>query len=469
VSKIWYCRTCGYEVTSRGKCHQCRQRLTASPLAELDSGSDDEEVGYRIETWTDRGRGRLIEALIDEEILHRFEDDELVVAASDEERVDDLIAAVSVKNASSIDDDDDDNDDDEERAEHDGDADADWDADDESWDIVVEALELLRDSAGRLREDPTDMQADADVAEVSTVVFVTDDFAGTDPDTWAAVGRVTRRLLAALGADEAMEDEIRREAGILVKLLDPVFAELADTDGPPALGAPIAKASLDVAPAPEETSLLDTLEPVSWDEPVGGDLGDGPLGAGRPAPTSDDDDGETATGVAVGPADVEESDTGEESDAGDAERTVYELPEWLPEQRAELSILLDRDGIDYSWEGDELVVAASAESAVEALFDQVEGVAVEEDDDEARYHALEELFASAIRLAREPVDSERRQELLDQVDAVEGPTPLGLDDAAWWRLRKQTRIVADAVEHDASVETVAAEAATLRDQLRALI
>ena len=87
---------------------------------------------------------------------------------------------------------------------------------------VGAAVQLLADAARRLREDPTDMHADADVAEASATVFMVDSFSVADEETWAAVGRVTRRLLSALGADEALDDEIRTEAAILDKLLAPL-------------------------------------------------------------------------------------------------------------------------------------------------------------------------------------------------------------------------------------------------------
>ena len=45
MSKIWYCANCGYEVSSRGRCHLCRERLVASSLPELPAGEDDDEVG----------------------------------------------------------------------------------------------------------------------------------------------------------------------------------------------------------------------------------------------------------------------------------------------------------------------------------------------------------------------------------------------------------------------------------------
>ena len=33
--KIWYCSNCGYEVTNRGRCHACKERLVASELPQL--------------------------------------------------------------------------------------------------------------------------------------------------------------------------------------------------------------------------------------------------------------------------------------------------------------------------------------------------------------------------------------------------------------------------------------------------
>ncbi len=191
MSKIWYCPNCGYEVGARGRCHLCRQRLVASRLPELETGDEDDEVGYRLDDWADRDRGRLIEWLNRDEILHRFEDDELVVAAEDEARVDDLVAEVGATP---------------EPAAARADDSRPWDEaavraaprGTEEEKQVESALRLLGDAARRLRADPTDMHADADVAEASANVFMVDDYWGADEATWAAIGRVTRRL--ALGS-----------------------------------------------------------------------------------------------------------------------------------------------------------------------------------------------------------------------------------------------------------------------------
>ena len=94
-AKVWFCARCGYEVNSRGRCHSCGERLLSSPLPELDSGPEDEEVGYRLDQWDDETRGRLIQVLISAGVRHRFEEEELVILAADEARVDRIVAQVT--------------------------------------------------------------------------------------------------------------------------------------------------------------------------------------------------------------------------------------------------------------------------------------------------------------------------------------------------------------------------------------
>jgi hypothetical protein len=398
MSKIWYCPNCGYEVGARGRCHQCRQRLVASSLPELVTADEDDEVGYRLDDWTDRERGRLIESLNQIEILHRFEDDELVVAAEDESRVDDLIAEV----AASPDD----------RALDDGSmlgGAYEGDATIEGGPLTPEeeeqvgaAVRLLADAARRLREDPTDMHADADVAEASATVFTVESFSVADEETWAAVGRVTRRLLSALGADEALDDEIRTEAAILDKLL-----------------APLAE------PEPE---------PVAPDSEVA---------------------------------------TASSSPELDGDETVYELPEWLPEQRAKLGLLLDEADVRYQWDEDDLVVPSDREADVESLFEQVDapsgGDDEDDDDGESRYRTLEELFAAADRLAGDPADEQRGADTMVRIQEAAGPPPIGLDEVQWFRIMTQARTLSDSIEAGCEAHVIAQEAIALRDLLRAVV
>jgi hypothetical protein len=396
VTRIWYCANCGYEVASRGRCHACRARLVPSPLAELEPGADDDEVGYRIEDWTDRDRGRLIVRLNDLGIEHRFEGDELVVDSSDEARVDDLVAVLGdTAEAGLAADGDDDERDNFELDDLDG-SDTGWLGEGglEPDDDFAASVRLLADAATRLRVDPTDMQADADVAEASAGVFIADSYGPFDEESWSAIGRVTRRLLAALGAEEALEDDIRQEAGVLEKLLAP-------------FGAPPAAAGSVIA-------------------------------------------------VPVAPG----------------ERTVYELAEWLPDQRAQLGFLMEQAGIDYQWEGDELLVPSAREDDVEQLFDRVAGGGGDDDDDdsdERHYQAVAELFAASGRLAGDPTDEARRDATLRWIEESEGPPLLGMDDVDWFRIRSRARVLATAIEGGHDPNEVFEHANHLHDLLRPVV
>ncbi len=124
----------------------------SSSLPELESGPDDDEVGYRLDMWDDPTRARLIEALINAGVRHRFEDEELVILAVDEAEVDQLVARVTGAVADSR---------------YEGYEDGDEEEGEESGESAGEdgsgvALQLY-DAAKRLRDDPTDMLADGAV------------------------------------------------------------------------------------------------------------------------------------------------------------------------------------------------------------------------------------------------------------------------------------------------------------------
>lgn len=428
MTKVWYCATCGFEVDFRGRCHGCGQRLELSPLRELEVGPEDEEVGYRLDDWADDARGQLIVELVSGGVAHRFEDDELVVAVESEETVDELVTRLTGaeigEDGEAGDDHDDDNDE--------------LDGDPEAGDGVTAGVIQLERAAERLSVDPTDMEADAQVAEVSAAVFMVDDPSWVDPDSWAAVGRVTRRLMAALNSDDAMEEEIRAQAGILARLLHPLVHPARPRESLD-LGPPQANGS--AAPLPVATPSTDNggsgATPSDAAESDGaGESAEQPMPTGAPGRRSD---------------------------------TVYELGEWLPEQRAELAMLLDRQSIAHAWDGEDLVVASEHEGDVEAVLDRIEAVEDPDADEEATYRALEELFAATDRLVGSPSDPSRGKEVVRAVIVADGPIPLGLDDAHWFQIRQRARILADSVEHKAPTEVVLAEAKTLRELLRGLV
>lgn len=484
MSKVWYCPNCGYEVSSRGRCHRCKQRLVASPLGELPAGQEDDEVGYRLNDWPDRTRGMLIEELIDDGIAHRFEEDELVVAAGDEETVDGLVEQVTAAAAAAgvgsdapladlhtvsaagvgI------GDEDEERA--------------------LALATTLFGAARRLHADPTDMEADAEVAEASAAVFLVEDLPGLDDETWAAIGRVVRRLLAALGAEEALEEQISTQAGVLVKLLEPLVlpdgSPAQEDESPSASPAQEAQTTAAVAPtgAGEATDDPEANAGLVADAVAGGgsEAAGAMTGTGEPAGAAEEslgDGGGTGAGedeeVEVLSGDgsgwePEEPAVGSSGAAGnDPEQTVYELPGWLPEQRAELSLYLEEEDIVHEWDAGDLIVASGDEARTEALFDRIEGMPGEAEDEEARYRALEELFAAADRLTNDPGSETRAAELVAAVEVADGPTPVGLDDAQWWSIRMRAKTLSASIGAGANREIVHAEVTTLRDLLRALV
>lgn len=450
-TKVWYCPNCGYEVNARGRCFSCGERLVGSPLPELESGPDDDEVGYRLEQWDDLTRVRLIRELIRVGISHRFEDDELVVLAMDEPAVDKLVARVTGAPTAGAEDD-----------EIEGAAGPAGNA--------GPSAELY-DAARRLREDPTDMPADAALSEASALLFASDYLVNLDEEQLAAVGRVTRRLLGALGADEALEDEIRHQAEVLCRLIAPSAGE--------------EQARLEFARARSrlEASAKShgrALELPQSEVTPGGEMGvvatevpgasePGADGAAEDRAGAMPDQEAAAAGAGATPARDEVEDELDDfavEDDEEAGELVFELAEWLPEQRVELSLLLEAAGIAYNWDGPDLTVAEERETEVEGLFAQVHGLA--DDDDEARYRAIEELFGSVDRLANDPDNEERRRAFLNAVPAVDFPTPVGVDDTYWWRVRTQGHALIAAVEQDHTDE-VARDAALLAEMLHEMV
>lgn len=407
MAGIWYCAHCGYEIDKRGKCHNCRAPLTASPLAELGEGEAEDEVGYSLDGWEDPARGELIVELIGRGLRHRFEGDELVVAAADEDAVDRLI---------------------EELGEPD-DAGAPGEASTSAGEADRAALAVLArlyDAARRLRADPTDMAADGDLAEAAGRMFAIDQPAGVDTEQWAAVGRVTRRLLGALGAEEALETEISESSQLLTRLV-------------------------------EELDLSGTVAHGAGEDD--GDAGYARLAVPAPAPGDD-------------PAVVELAPPGPAED----DDMVFELEDWMPEERAQISLLLDRNHLLHEWEGTDLIVAAADDERVETLMAEVEratpdGAALgEEGDDEARYHVLSNLFGAADRLAGDPENEQKRADLSDAAKGIaDWATPFAMTDDDWWKIRLRAKAVSDAIDLDASGGTVGDHAATLRDLLRAFV
>ncbi|MDP9075761.1 MAG: hypothetical protein M3N98_16645 [Actinomycetota bacterium] len=440
MTDIWYCVHCGYEVPKKGKCHNCKQPLTASPLKELSEGEVEDEVGYSLEEWEDTARGELIAALVERRLRHRFDGDELVVAASDEETVDQLVDELSTPDEPEEDDE---------------------PADQELSGVMAR----LYDAAQRLKVDPTDMIADGDLAEAAGRMFGLSDPPGVEAETWAAVGRVTRRLLGALGADEALEDEIAESSQLLCRLLEESVDEFGGLEPP--------------APRPvdteAETRPSDQPVPTEAEDPGGDEFLEDldplrrPLLVVEPRPAD-----KQAPPDAPAPSEALETDGQDEQDEQD--EMVYELEDWMPEERAQITLLLEQEHIAHIWEGLDLVVDATQDARVEALMSQVDRVGAVQgelssgDDDEARYHVISNLFGAADRLAGDGENEQRQHDVVDAAERIQDwATPFAMGDDDWWKIRFLARSVRDSIEAGASPKLIEDGAAGLRDMLRKFV
>ncbi len=397
ATTVYYCPTCGYEVQGRGgKCHNCKEPLIESPLEELAEGEAEEEVGYNLDEWEDAARGELIAGLIEGGFRHRFEGDEMVVAAEDEDDVDNLIANLGAQGSG-----------------------------DPNDPEPGRVLTVLADAARRLVVDPTDMAADGDLAEAAAGVFAIEGVWGVDEETWAAVGRVTRRLLGALGADEALEAEITESATLLARLLQDLEGRVRGF----------------------------VYEPAAVEAESEGADGD-----------VEENDRET---------EQDRGEDGVELAAGEEDEMVYELEDWRPEERAQISLLLERGQIRYHWEGSDLIVGAAHDEAVEAILVEVSRAGSEssdEIDDEARYLILSDLFGAADRLAGDPEDEQKQEDLVTLAALIQNwATPFAVTDDEWWKIRLRASTLADSVEAQSSRAVIEDAAGNLRDLLRKFV
>ncbi len=405
ATTIWYCPTCGYEVRGRGgRCHNCKEPLIESSLDELAEGEAEDEVGYNLDEWEDAARGELIEALIAGGYRHRFEGDELVVAAEDEDDVDHLIAHLGAAG----------------------------ELGDSSDPGPGEVLTRLSDAARRLVVDPTDMVADGDLAEAAAGVFAIDAVWGVDDETWAAVGRVTRRLLGALGADEALEEEIAENSTLLARLLKDLEGRVLGF-GPPA-EPPTPEVT------PEEGADLEQTE-------IGPDGGAGEAASEAPSEAAE--------------VTIQENEM------------IYELEDWRPEERAQISLMLERGQIAYHWEGSDLVVGESHDEAVEGILAEVNRTGAEPADeagDETRYLLLSDLFGAADRLAGDPDHEQKQEDLVILANMIQTwPTPFAVSDDEWWKIRLRASDLAESIGQQAPRTVIEDGAANLRDLLRKFV
>ena len=119
--------------------------------------------------------------------------------------------------------------------------------------------------------------------------------------------------------------------------------------------------------------------------------------------------------------------------------TEWELDEWTPDARAELTTALIESGIAHKWEQTVLLVASAVEGEVEEILDEIENnneISDDSDDDDdsddsdddddddanvADTKVLGQLSALAQRISRNPSDTNSIRTLERLLEEIDGP------------------------------------------------
>lgn len=120
----------------------------------------------------------------------------------------------------------------------------------------------------------------------------------------------------------------------------------------------------------------------------------------------------------------------------DEQLTEYELDDWSPTERNELSQMLTEFNVTYRWEGDVLLVPTSSEDEVDECLDSLEkgGIVIVDDDStpQASTETLRTLFNVAQRLQRNPLDADGLTLLSILLEDIESHrSPRNVPSSVW--------------------------------------
>ncbi|MCX6535293.1 MAG: hypothetical protein NT119_01870 [Actinobacteria bacterium] len=134
--------------------------------------------------------------------------------------------------------------------------------------------------------------------------------------------------------------------------------------------------------------------------------------------------------------------------------TEWELDEWTPDARAELTAALIESGIAHKWEETVLLAASAVENEVEEMLDEIENNnqinngdsdddedenGDDDDDDDvnvADTKVLGQLSALAQRISRNPSDTNSirtLERLLEEIDGASAPSEIS--DSVWRQIK----------------------------------
>lgn len=159
--------------------------------------------------------------------------------------------------------------------------------------------------------------------------------------------------------------------------------------------------------------------------------------------------------------------------ADDDDEVGFELDDWEPEQRHELSALLEGEEVPHRWEGYALVVAEGDADLAEQLIDDIDhpdALAAEEDDDDVAADVLSALYVAADVLLAAPDHPAAGADLAaTAARASTLPTPYGVEEAVWADVRRRADALAVLVNEDADAGEITAAARSLRQAVWPLV
>jgi DNA-directed RNA polymerase subunit F len=157
----------------------------------------------------------------------------------------------------------------------------------------------------------------------------------------------------------------------------------------------------------------------------------------------------------------------------EAEKVVYEVAEWSPEDRADLTDALADEGVRYVFdEMGDLVVEAIDEDRVDALIEELtDGEDVVDDDVPVATDILSGLFVAADKLRKSPRDGKAILAAREQAAAVIAlPPPYGFERRIWAQIGLRAGALRALLEEGAPDDEVVSEAAEeLRDLLHPMV
>lgn len=118
----------------------------------------------------------------------------------------------------------------------------------------------------------------------------------------------------------------------------------------------------------------------------------------------------------------------------DADHTRFALDDWSHDDRRVLSEALIASEVPHRWEGTTVFVARDAQDAVDDLLDAIESgeLLSSDDSDGAPDGALGKIFVAADRLAKDPSDSNSRNDLVELHPQLDPRVPpYGMGQRPW--------------------------------------